>query len=122
VRTDLPFVRKAGALLAGLALAVSLVACGTSTVHETMAATFVSSGAAGFYPTTITVNKKDEVIITVGNGTDKTHGFSIDGYHVQKTVDPNQTIQVKFKAKRAGTFKIYCQLHPTHQTAVLQVQ
>jgi heme/copper-type cytochrome/quinol oxidase subunit 2 len=121
VRTDLALSRKVGPLLAGLALALSLVACGTSTVHRTMAATFVGSGA-GFFPTTITVDKKDEVVITVGNGTDKTHGFSIEGYPVHKTVDPNQTIQVKFKAKRQGTFKIYCQLHPTHQTAVLQVQ
>ena len=121
MRTDLPLLRKASPLLAGLTLTVSLVACGTTTVHRTMAATYVGTGS-GFYPTTITVDKKDEVIIRVGNGTDKTHGFSIEGYRVHKTVDPNQTIQVKFRAKRAGTFKIYCQLHPTHQTAVLQVQ
>ena len=121
MRTHLSPLRKAGPLLACLALTLSLVACGTTTAHRTIAATYVGSGA-GFYPTTITVDKKDEVILTVGNGTDKTHGFSIEGYPVHKTVDPNQTIRVKFKAKRAGTFKIYCQLHPTHQTAVLQVQ
>jgi nitrosocyanin len=121
VRTHLALRPKVGPVVAGLALIVSLVACGTSTVHRTMAATYVDNGA-GFYPATITVDKKDEVIITVGNGTDKTHGFSIEGYPIHKTVDPNQTIRVKFKAKRAGTFKIYCQLHPTHKTAVLQVQ
>jgi len=28
---------------------------------------------------------------------------------------------VKFKADKAGTFKVYCQLHPTHKPAELTV-
>ena len=47
---------------------------------------------------------------------------SAEGYGIRKTVDPNKTLRVKFRATRGGTFKIFCQLHPTHQTAVLQVQ
>ncbi len=121
MRTDLALLRKAGTLLAGLALAFFLVGCGSDTVHRTMAATYVGTGS-GFFPTTVTVDKKDTVIVQIGNGTDRTHGFSIEGYGVRKTVDPNQTLRVKFKATRAGTFKIFCQLHPTHQTAVLQVR
>ena len=121
VRTDLNLLRKAGVVAASVALSLSLVACGSGTDHRTIAATFVGSGS-GYVPQTITVTKKDTVIIHVGNGTDKTHGFSIEGYGIRKTVDPNKTLRVKFRATRGGTFKIFCQLHPAHGTAVLQVQ
>ena len=113
--------RQGALYLLGGVLGLSLVACRASTDHRTIAATFVGNGS-GYVPQTITVTKKDTVIINVGNGTDKTHGFSIEGYGIRKTVDPNKTLRVKFRATRGGTFKIFCQLHPTHQTAVLQVQ
>ena len=93
----------------------------TDTVHRSIAATPVS-GAPGFFPTSIIVNQEDTVILKVGNGTSNEHGFSIEGYRIAKTVKPNETVEIKFKAKRGGTFKIFCQLHPAHQTATLIVQ
>ena len=113
--------RRVAAVAAALALATMLGGCGKDTVRHSIAATLVNS-APGFAPDTITVNQEEHVILKVGNGTATTHGFSIEGYRVTRTVDPNQTIDVKFKANRQGTFRIYCQLHPAHQTATLIVQ
>jgi nitrosocyanin len=113
--------RKAAAPIAALALILASVGCSHKTERHAIAAALVSS-APGFSPETVTVDKEDTIILNVGNGTDKTHGFSIEGYKIRKTVDPNQKLRVKFRASRAGTFKIFCQLHPTHQTATLVVR
>ena len=112
---------KGTAAVAAAALVLSLVGCGTSTDRRAIAATLVS-GAAGFSPEQITVDKRDTVRLKVGNGTDRVHGFSIEGYKIKREVKPNETLDIRFKASRAGTFKIYCQLHPTHQPATLIVQ
>lgn len=113
--------RKAGALVAAVPLVALLVGCGHATDHRAITSTVVG-GATGYYPTTITVDKEDTLVLNVGNGTDKTHGFSIEGYGITKTVDPNQTLHLKFRLSSAGTFRIFCQLHPAHQTATLVVQ
>jgi nitrosocyanin len=80
------------------------------------------SGGAGFDPVTVTVHKDDNVVLNVGNTTAVTHGFSVEGYGIHDTVDAHTPIKVKFKAGKPGTFKIFCQLHPAHQTATLVVQ
>ncbi len=120
MRTHLT-LRKLGRSASALALVLTLAACGRDTDSRSIAATIVR-GSAGFYPETITVDQEDNVIIRVGNGTDRQHGFAIEGYRIRRTVDPNQTLRVRFRASRAGTFKIFCQLHPTHQPATLRVQ
>ena len=103
-------------------VAVALSACGgTETVHRTVNAAVVS-GAPGFTPPTITVDKRNRVVLKVGNTTDKTHGFSIEGYGIHEEVKPGEPIEVKFTATGAGTYKVYCQLHPAHQTATLIVR
>ena len=79
-------------------------------------------GGAGFEPVTVTVHKDDVVRMAVGNTSTKTHGFSIEGYGIQKEVEPNNGIQVKFNARKPGTFKVYCQLHETHKVATLIVE
>ena len=113
--------RKAAALTAAVALAVTMAACGSGTERRAIAATLVS-GQAGFSPDTLTVDKEDTVRLKVGNGTDRQHGFAIEGYRIRRTVDPNQTLDLRFRASRAGRFQIFCQLHPTHQTGVLIVR
>jgi plastocyanin len=40
---------------------------------------------------------------------------------VHEVIDQGQTKTVKFKASQAGTFPVYCQLHPTHGKAELAV-
>jgi nitrosocyanin len=112
-RFFLPALLGAGLVLSGCG--------GHDTVHRTISAVDVSGGA-GFSPTPVTVDKDDNVVLTVANSTAKVHGFTIEGYGIQKVVNPGPGIQVKFKSTKPGTFKIYCQLHPTHQVATLVVQ
>ena len=114
-------IQRRATAFAAAALTLSLVGCGTGTDRRAIAATLVS-GSPGFSPDTITVDKKDNVRLKVGNETDKVHGFSIEGYRVKREVKPNETVEVKLKAFRAGTFKIFCQLHPQHQQATLVVR
>ena len=119
MRTD--HRRRIAAAAAAVPLVLLFTGCATPTDHREITATVIN-GAAGFDPAAITVEKEDTVVITVSNTTDKTHGFSIQGMGVRKTVDPNQTLRVKFRAGRGGAFKIYCQLHPAHGTATLLVE
>ena len=101
---------------------VGLSACGgTRHVVRTVDAAKVGEGP-GFAPATITVDKRNRVELKVGNTTDKTHGFSIEGYGIHDEVDPGEKLDLKFTATNAGTYKIYCQLHPAHQTATLIVR
>jgi len=100
---------------------VALGACGVNTDHHAINAALVA-GKPGFAPSRITVHQRDKVVLKVGNRTATKHGFSIRGYPVTETVDPGGTTFVKFTARRAGRFDIYCQLHPKHQHALLVVK
>ncbi|MFN2608205.1 MAG: cupredoxin domain-containing protein [Acidimicrobiales bacterium] len=115
-----PRAAVAGALAGALALVLAGCA-GGQTEHHTITAALVQ-GKAGFDPATVTVHHGDTVDFTVLNTTDKTHGFSIQGYGITKLSDPSAgPLHVRFTAGKAGTYKIFCQLHPTHQTATLTV-
>lgn len=106
------------AIVVALAL---LTACAGEKEKRAINAVSVD-GQASFSPQVIKVNKDDKVDITLGNTTDKQHGFTIDGYGLEPTtVDPNNPIEYKFTASKAGTFRIFCQLHPAHLNATLQV-
>ncbi|MEA2971621.1 MAG: hypothetical protein QOG82_79 [Actinomycetota bacterium] len=107
--------------LAAIVVAALSACGGLQTEHRTINAAQVSGGA-GFTPPTITVDKRNRVELKVGNTSDKTHGFSIEGYGVQEEVEVGKTIDVKFIANNAGIYKVYCQLHPAHQTATLIVR
>ena len=79
-------------------------------------------GGAGFNPTTLAVGNRNDVVLRVGNVTGTPHGFAIEGYGIRHTVDPGATLDLRFKARKNGVFKIFCQLHETHQTATLIVR
>jgi len=113
--------RRTAALVAAVPLVLMLTGCSHATAHRSITSSVVNT-ATGYFPTSIVVNKEDTLSLHVGNGTDKVHGFSIEGYKVRKTVDPNQTLKLKIHLGRAGTFRIYCQLHPAHQPATLIVR
>ena len=120
MKTTLP--RRLGVVAAAVPLVLGFAACGHSTEHASISAVAVAGGN-GWSTPTITGDKKDKIVITVGNTTNETHGFSIEGYpKVVKTVAPGQTISVKVPLTQGGTFKIFCQLHKAHQTATLIVQ
>jgi nitrosocyanin len=103
-------------------LGLAFTGCGGHPdVHRQITAVDVGGGA-GFEPATLTVHKDDVVRISVSNASSKTHGFSIEGYGIRDEVQPNNPIRVRLRAKKPGTFKIYCQLHETHQVATLIVE
>jgi len=117
------FRRLFPAAALGLILTLGLAGCGGHpTVHRAMAIVpATASAGASFSPATITVSNKDNLVLTVFNPTSATHGFTIEGYGIRTEIPPGQT-DVKVHAVHPGTFKIYCQLHETHQTATLIVQ
>ncbi len=109
-------------LIAAGVAALALAGCGGDTVQRSVAAATVDS-APGFAPDVVTVDKGEEVVLTVDNSTSRPHGFAIEGYGILEEVNPGDPIEVKFVARKGGTFKLYCQLHKeTHQPATLVVQ
>lgn len=98
-----------------------LVACSASTQRRSLAISAVD-GKPGFVPAVVTVDKESQVVMTVKNTLPSPHGFSIEGYKRTRVLEPGQTEEIRFRASRGGTFRIYCQLHPAHGTATLVVR
>ena len=113
------FRRFLPATVIGLALVLS--GCGGSPESRRQISVVSGSAGAAFEPKTVTVHKDDNVILAVGNPTAAVHGFSVEGYGIQTEIPPGGS-EVKIKATHPGTFKVYCQLHETHQIATLVVQ
>lgn len=111
--------------VATVALAVvgsGLAGCGRTTERKAVSAARVEGGT-GFAPERVTVDRGNRVLLSVGNRTDRQHGFAIEGMVPRRrTVDPGQRLVVRFTATRSGTFKIYCHLHQTHLPATLVVR
>ncbi len=115
-------LRKASVAAAALPLALLSVACGGGTDRAAISIASVAGGGNGFSPASLTVEQENDVDLRVTNSTGAEHGFSIEGYRIERTLKPGETMQVKFRATRGGTFKVFCQIHPQHQTATLIVQ
>ena len=82
----------------------------------------VEGGGNAMSPAQLTAQEGREVEIEVKNtAPDKEHGFSIDEFDVAEVIEQGKSTTVKFKADKAGTFRVYCQLHPTHKPAELVV-
>ena len=113
---------RAAALLLPAVIALVAAGCGNdSTSRHTISAAPVQGGT-GFSPTSISVHNGDRVDLRVGNNTSTAHGFDIDGYGLKSwVIEPGQTQRIRFTARRAGTFRIFCHLHERHQTATLRV-
>jgi heme/copper-type cytochrome/quinol oxidase subunit 2 len=111
-------VALASVALAALAL---LAGCGGKTDHLSADDGPVASGN-GITPVKLVAHKGHTVEIKVTNtAKDKQHGFSIDAFNKKETIDEGKTTTVKFKADKAGTYRVYCQLHPAHGAAELTV-
>ncbi len=62
-------------------------------------------------PERITVNKGDEVTIYMTNlerAEDETHGFTVDNFNVHASLEPGETVEIKFIADIEGVFPYYC--------------
>jgi heme/copper-type cytochrome/quinol oxidase subunit 2 len=116
--------RRRSVALGSLALAAAtlLSGCGGEKTDHLKADDGPIEGGNGITPAQLTAHKGREVQIQVTNtAKDKQHGFSIDDFNVHELIDQGKTSTVKFKASKAGTFKVYCQLHPTHKPSELVV-
>jgi heme/copper-type cytochrome/quinol oxidase subunit 2 len=116
--------RRRSFALASLALAAATVFAGCSdekTDHLKADDGPIENGN-GITPAKLAAHKGRKVVITVTNtAKDKQHGFSIDEFSVKETIDQGKTTTVKFKADKAGTYRVYCQIHPTHKPSELVV-
>ena len=66
---------------------------------------------SNFRPDIVRVKKGDMVVLHITNPEktrDATHGFAIPEYNVQMSVDPGETVTVKFVATKPGAFSFYC--------------
>jgi len=64
-----------------------------------------------FNPEHITVTEGDEVtlhITSVERARDATHGFAIDGYNINLSLEPGEASTVKFTADKPGVYPFYC--------------
>jgi nitrous-oxide reductase len=64
-----------------------------------------------FTPDQIVVDEGDDVTIHVTNiesAEDQTHGFTIDMYNVNVSLEPGKTENISFKADMPGTYPMYC--------------
>lgn len=116
--------KRRSVALAALAVAAATLSAGCSSekTDRLKADDGPVEGGNGITPVQLTAKEGHKVEITVTNtANDKPHGFSIDEFGVKETIDQGKAATVKFKADKAGTYKVYCQLHPTHKTAELVV-
>jgi heme/copper-type cytochrome/quinol oxidase subunit 2 len=69
-----------------------------------------------YTPARVQVNQGDLVIITL-TASDVVHGFYLDGYGLERRVEPGVSQQITFTADKAGKFRYRCSvncgsLHP----------
>lgn len=84
------------------------------THHFTSVATLY--GDTKFWqPATFVAVEGDTVSFTLKNAIpESSHGFAIEGYDVEEVVETGKDVKVELTADKAGTFRIYCQLHQAH--------
>ena len=64
-----------------------------------------------FTPEHIEVNRGNEVIIHLTNveqALDATHGFAVDKYNINVSIEPGESQVIRFTADQAGVFPFYC--------------
>jgi len=76
----------------------------------------IEASSFQFSPAEIKVNPGDRVTIEL-TSLDVVHGLAIDGYDVDLTAEPGQTVQTTFVADQSGVFYVRCSvacgsLHP----------
>ncbi len=106
------FIWLSFGLVIAFVLTMPLPGDARATTHEiTLEATQFE-----FTPGRIRVNQGDRVVINLA-AVDVVHGFYLDGYGVERRVEPGVTGQITFVADKAGKFRYRCSvscgpLHP----------
>jgi len=64
-----------------------------------------------FDPEHIEVKQGDQVTVYITNlerTVDATHGFAVPGYNIAASIEPGETVTVKFMADKPGVYPFYC--------------
>ncbi|MDR7544840.1 MAG: Sec-dependent nitrous-oxide reductase [Armatimonadota bacterium] len=72
---------------------------------------WMTAARSNFRPDIVRVKKGDVVVLHITNTEkirDATHGFAIPDYNIQMSVDPGETVTVRFVASKPGAFSYYC--------------
>lgn len=72
---------------------------------------WMTAARSNFRPDILRVKKGDTVILHISNTEkirDATHGFAIPEYNIQMSIDPGETVTVRFVASKPGAFSMYC--------------
>ncbi len=72
---------------------------------------YMTAVRSHFNPEHIEVEEGDEVVLHVTNveqARDATHGFAVDKYNVNVSLEPGETQTIRFTADRSGVFPFYC--------------
>jgi heme/copper-type cytochrome/quinol oxidase subunit 2 len=81
----------------------------------------VTANDFAFSPSRVEVRQNDIVRIRF-HAVDIPHSFTIDEYRISKRAAIGQTIEFEFRADRAGTFRIYCNLTADERCKRMQAQ
>lgn len=79
--------------------------------HGNKVEVFMTAIRSHFTPDQIEVEEGDDVTIHVTNletAEDQTHGFTIDMYNVNVSLEPGKHENISFKADMPGTYPMYC--------------
>ena len=114
--------RRLAVAMVAVAAALLTAGCESQKVDRLSVDDGPIEGGNGMTPAKLTAHEGREVEIKVTNtAPDRQHGFAIDEFKVAEVIDQGRSTTVKFKADKAGTYRVYCQLHPTHKPAELVV-
>lgn len=63
-----------------------------------------------FEPSTIRVKQGEHVVLRV-TSTDVEHGFTLDAYGIEETLEPFKPVTIEFIASKKGTFTFFCHVY-----------
>lgn len=72
---------------------------------------WMTAARSSFRPDIVRVKKGDTVVLHITNTEkirDATHGFAIPEYNIQLSIDPGETVTVRFVTSKPGAFSFYC--------------
>ena len=83
--------------------------------HATTREITLNASQYEYTPGRVQVNQGDRVIITL-TASDVVHGFYLDGYGLERRVEPGVAQQIVFTADKAGKFRYRCAVNcgPLH--------
>ena len=84
-------------------------------IHATTRQITLDASQYVYTPGRVRVNQGDRVIVTL-TASDVVHGFYLDGYGLERRVEPGVAQQIVFTADKAGKFRYRCAVNcgPLH--------